>query len=131
MMDRIEIAGECRLTRRANGEQREGLVTVDVALTADDAAVRISPLASGVSHLCRFHHRVSRWTLGEIDAAIAAAMHADRPVLPRFKDPDVTRDTDTTPPPPGYAWCPSCLGCLERAPTCPTCDGNRIVRQQD
>ena len=127
-MDDVDLAGEMRLSRRQGEVLDEGLVTMDMTLTTDDAVIRIGSIRGGESAFRGFRHRVSLWTLREIDAAIASVMHANRPVSPLFKDETVTRSTDPTPPPDGYLWCPDCKGCLERSQICATCDGDRVVR---
>ena len=119
------------MTRTVNGEQHECLVTIDLTLTASDAAIRLGTLSGGMSQMIRFPHAVSQWTLREIDAALTNLVGAARAEMTPAPAPPVYRSVDRVPPPRGYAWCPACLGCLERSQTCATCDGNRIVRTAD
>lgn len=128
--ERVRVSGEARVSRVADGATADGIVTLDVLLEARDALVRIGSLSGGLSELRAFRHPVSLWTLREIDSAIEATLHANRSIVPRFKDApaQATRSVDQLPPPVGYQWCPACLGCLEWSQTCPVCDGDRVVR---
>jgi len=132
MSEQVRVTGSAMVTRASGGESAEVTVTLDMLLTARDALVRIGSRALGTSQLRGFTHPVSLWTLGEIDAMIEAIVYANRPIRSYFKGETAetaTRSSDLLPPPLGYSWCPTCLGCLNRSQTCQTCDGNRVVRR--
>lgn len=130
MSEQVRVSGSAMVTRTSGADTAEVTVTLDMLLNARDALVRVGSKAVGTSHLRGFTHPVSLWTLHEIDAMIQAIVYANRPIRSYFKGETATRTADLLPPPLGYSWCPACLGCLNRSQTCPTCDGNRVVRVQ-
>ena len=126
----VNLKGSTDLVREHAGRRCHLRHKLHATLDQDRAVIRATSDDTGLSIAVPITDRKAVYALHQIDEALMRSARKSEDVETRFKDEHPTMRVALRPP-PGFEWCPECLGCPDLAPLCNVCDGNAIVRVAD